>query len=293
MPRSKYNNAYTDPKIQQLYKNLIDQCVKFYGLDVIYIPRVSLTQPDLLFGEDPTKAFVGSYTLAMYLENTQGFDGTGPQFLKFGFVIGKEAKLLLGNNEWMSVTTGTLGLRPREGDLLWFQPMQAFHEITFVDRDKFFYAFGRSPFYGWELVTEQFKYNNEIIKTGNTYIDTKVNQFVAQFAANVSNANSAAISFKVGEQVVQGNVTANVVSFNRPSGRLILKDFNGDFVINTNVSGVTTGAQWTLNTIELDNNLATPLANNVYITNEAQSDLDQSETNPLQGNPVLRQSQES
>lgn len=294
MPRAKWNSSYTDPKQQTLYKSLIDQCVKFFGLDVIYIPRVSLTSPDLLFGEDPTKAFVGAYTMAMYLENTQGFEGPSNQFLKFGFVISKEARLLLGNNEWTSVTAGAYGPRPREGDLLWFKPFQAIHEITFVDQDKFFYAFGANTFYGWSLMTEQFVYNNEIIKTGFSEIDSKVNQVVSQYSANVSNANlSIAISFAAGEQVTQGNVSANVVSFNRPSGTLILKDLTGDFVFNTVVHGVSTGAIWTLNTITLDDNLAKPLANSAILRIEANTDLDQSESNPIQGNPVLAINQES
>lgn len=260
-------------------------------MNVLYIPRTSLTQPDLLFGEDPTKSFTGAYTMAVYLETVDGFEGPGTMFTKFNYEIKKETRLLLSNLEFTSVTQQDLGPRPREGDLIWFHTFQAIHEITFVDQDKFFYAFGSIPFYGWTLVTEAFRYNNEIINTGYKEVDTKVNEVVTAYSANVTANLNTAISFAVSEMVYQGanlntaTVTANVVTFNRPSGTLILKDIQGDFVWNANVIGVETSANWILNSIDTGDDINRPLGNNAFLRNEANNILDFSESNPF-GNPI-------
>lgn len=294
MPTNKFFKGFDRLNEQKLYKDLINEVTKFFGIDAIYIPRTSLSQPDALFGDDPTKAFSGAYPMAMYIENVDGFEG-GDLFTKFGYVINKQLRLLLANQEFQQATTGTLGSRAREGDIVWMPNFQALYEIKHVNQDKFFYAFGSRPFYGWELVCEEFRYNNEMITTGISEIDSKVDSIITIYAAKVSSGN---VTFNLADVVYQGSnlststASANVVSWNRPTGTLVLSGIVGDFVANQNVHGSISGANWILNSIEDQEDLNRPIDNNIQIRTEANTDLDLSESNPIQGNPITYSGQE-
>ena len=270
-----------------MYRRLINECIKLFGIDTFYIPRTSESQLDLLFGDDPTKSFTGGYPIEMYIQNVEGFDGPNDLFTKYGLVIKKDLRLLVGNTAFQTATQGTLGVRPREGDLIWMPNFQALFEIKFCNADKFFYAFGSKPFYGFELSCEEFRYNNEVIDTGIPEIDVKVNELVTAYAANVVPfRTNTQPSFVFGEIVNGTLATATVVSFNRPSGNLILSQIKGEFSPNTQITGQTSNAVWTLIGIEVADNVNENLDNNLIIRKAANTDFDQSESNPF-GNPVL------
>ena len=295
MPKNKYFNSYTDIPQQTLYKGLIDECLNFYGIDTTYIPRTSLSTEDLLFGDDPTKAFQGSYGMTTMIMNVDSFEG-GDMFSKFGLIINKSVKVLLGNTEFQNSTGGEVGSRPREGDLIYLFPFQALYEIKYVNQDKFFYAFGNKQFYGWELDCEEFRYNNELIETGIEEIDVKVDSVVTAYQAWVNLPGSN--TYSIGETVYQGpslnsaTALAIVVSWNLPTGNLVLKNTAGIFTSNANLIGASSNAIFTLSSIENEQNVNESLDNNVLIRTEANTDLDISEENPLQGNPILNQSEE-
>lgn len=289
MPRNPYFDAYSEANQQELYRQLVDECVNFFGLQCTYIPRQTVAGVDLILGDDPTKYFEGAYPLQMYVENLEGFDGAGNLFSKFGLVINKQVKLLLSNTEFQVVTQGEVGVRPREGDLVWLPPFQALYEISFVEQDKFFYAFGRKQFYGFELTCEEFKYNNEDVITGNTDIDEIINTNIIAYQANVN--TSGTLTYTLGETVYQGNSFANatatavIISWNKPLGQLVLKDITGGFVANDTIIGVSSNAQYVLIDMDDMNDVNDPYNNAITIRDEANTDLDLTETNPS-GNPV-------
>lgn len=289
MPRNPYFDAYSEANQQELYRQLVDECVNFFGLQCTYIPRQTVAGVDLILGDDPTKYFEGAYPLQMYVENLEGFDGAGNLFSKFGLVINKQVKLLLSNTEFQVVTQGEVGVRPREGDLVWLPPFQALYEISFVEQDKFFYAFGRKQFYGFELTCEEFKYNNEDVITGNTDIDEIINTNIIAYQANVN--TSGTLTYTLGETVYQGNSFANatatavIISWNKPLGQLVLKDITGGFVANDTIIGVSSNAQYVLIDMDNMNDVNDPYNNAITIRDEANTDLDLTETNPS-GNPV-------
>ncbi|MGH7744862.1 MAG: hypothetical protein ACREQ5_08645 [Candidatus Dormibacteria bacterium] len=293
MPTNKYFSGYNETNQQQLYRDLIDEVVKLFGIDCIYIPRTSLSQPDLLFGDDPTKAYSGAYFMAVYIQNVDGFEGPGDLFTKFGLVINKQLRLLLGNTEFQTATTGSLGVRAREGDIIWMPNFQALWEIKFVNADRFFYAFGAKSFYGWELICEEFRYNNETITTGYDDIDNKVNDVTIGYQMQM-NANGIG-TFIINEKITQANTNASayVLSWNLPAQELEVKNLVGSFQPNNTVVGVTSNAHWTMSTIELAHNVNDNLDDNLIVRNVANTDFDQSESNPLQGDPLLTQSKQS
>jgi hypothetical protein len=197
--------------------------------------------------------------------------------------------LLLGKETFDEATEGVVGSRPREGDLVWLPIFKALFEIKFVNQDKFFYAFGSTNFYGYELVCEEFRYNNEKIDSGVSEIYDKVNEITVAYQAIMGSGTS---TFEVDERVYQGTdletstASATVVSWNIGEKTLVLKDIVGIFTPNNVVRGVITNAAYTLNSIDTLENVNQTIDNNTLIKNEANNDLDVSESNPF-GNPIL------
>ena len=68
---------------QNLYEDIIIESMKIYGQDVYYLPRTIVNENTIL-GEDVASSFTTSYKIEMYLENTEGFEGEGDLFTKFG-----------------------------------------------------------------------------------------------------------------------------------------------------------------------------------------------------------------
>lgn len=290
MSRNPYFDAYSESNQQELYRQLVAECVNFFGLQCTYIPRQTVAGIDLILGDDPTKYFEGAYPIQMYIQNVDGFEGQGNMFTKFGLVINKEVRLLVANDEFNIITGGVVGPRPREGDLVWLPPFQALYEISFVQQDKFFYAFGRKQFYGFELTCEEFRYNNEEVTTGDPDIDKVIDTNIISYTANVN--TSGTLSYSLDETVYQGNslsnatATAIVLSWNKPSGQLVLKEITGRFAANQTIIGVTSNAQYVMIDMDDMNNFNDPYNNAITIRDEANTDLDLSEENPIQGNPV-------
>jgi len=82
-------NLYFSQKVtseQNLYEDIVIESLKMYGQDVYYLPR-DLVREDEIFGDDVSSRFNSSYKVEMYVENTDGFDGDGDLFTKFGVEI--------------------------------------------------------------------------------------------------------------------------------------------------------------------------------------------------------------
>ena len=79
---------------QNLYEDLIIESLKMYGQDVYYIPR-EIVNRDGILQDDTVSRFENAYRIEMYVENTEGFDGEGDLFTKFGIEIRDAQPLLL------------------------------------------------------------------------------------------------------------------------------------------------------------------------------------------------------
>jgi len=284
---NQYFDYFNDVQMQVLYKNLIEQAVDMFGISCFYIPRESQSNVDLFFGDDPTKSFGNSFPVTVMIENAESFDG-GDLFSKFGYTISKSVNLLIGANNFITGTANTVGVRPREGDLIWLQPFQALYEISHVNQDKFFYAFGNKNFYGYSLACEEFRYNNEKVDTGIDDIDNKISSVTMAYKAQMGSGN---LSYTIGEAVYQGNsyttatATAEVVAWNLPTGNLVLGQTVGVFAANVPVVGLESNASYIMLSINVLDNVNDRLDNNDQIRQEADNFLNFTEENPF-GEPT-------
>ena len=157
---------------QYIVEDLIIECLKIYGNEVMYIPR-QLVSKDEILGEDRLSKFKYTYPIEMYFENVDSFDGQGAFMSKFGLMIEQSATLVVARRRWDQMigryNTSILPNRPAEGDLIYFPLTGGLFEIKFVKHQDPFYQLGK--LYVYKLHVELFQYASERIDTGYNVID--------------------------------------------------------------------------------------------------------------------------
>lgn len=157
---------------QLLVEDLIIECLKIYGFDVLYIPRATVNEDDILT-EDPLNKFEYAYPLEMYMSNVTGFEGEGNLLTKFGVEIRDSANFIVSRRRWDEVVAkdGNVQLttRPAEGDVLYFPLTKAFFEIKKVEALNPFFQVGK--LYVYQLECELMRYSSEVFDTGVNEID--------------------------------------------------------------------------------------------------------------------------
>ena len=284
MPTNVYFNNYNSIPEQRLYEDLIGEVVNTYGIDAKYIPRETGSTFDLLFGDDPTKKYDSSYPIAVYVQNVDGFQG-GDLFSKFGLEIRKQVQFVIPHRAFKRGIPQNL-TRPREGDLLWLSNFRNLFEITFVERDNFFYTFGKSGYYGFLVTCELFRYSNEDMEVGDPDVVNVENS--QSFVYEYTMASGGTSTYLLNEQVYQGNTlntataTGYVVEWNKPTLKLKLKNVYGSFATGSAIKGVASNASFTLNSVDTIDNVNDGLDNNSLIEFEADGGvLDFTESNPF------------
>jgi len=201
MPRSVYFSQAVASE-QSVYEDLIIESLKIYGQDVYYIPR-TLVNRDTILGEDHSSKFDDAYLIEAYIENSDGFEGSGDLYQKFGLEIRDEATFIISRRQWNSLVgtwNNTIeGVRPSEGDLLFLPMTNKFFEISFVEHEQPFYQLSNLPVY--KLSCSLFEYNDEDFDTGVEAIDLTEVKNTYQVAMSVTHAANA--SFVLGERVTQ------------------------------------------------------------------------------------------
>ena len=151
---------------QFLQQNLVEEYLKMFGMDVLYIPR-QLVQEDGVFNEEVVSEFDDSYLLEAYLENAEGFQGGGDLLSKFGIRQSDEITLVISQQRFEDLISQflladpqvKLGTRPQEGDLVYFPLSNNYFEIKFVEHEEPFYQLGKN--YVFKLKCELFEYQDE------------------------------------------------------------------------------------------------------------------------------------
>ena len=190
---------------QDLYENIIIESLKIYGQDVYYIPR-EIVKRDRIFDDDSTSRFDNAYKIEMYIENTEGFDGEGDLFTKFGVEIRDAATFVVSRRRFHSAVAKYEAAddkpfyRPREGDLLFLTLTQTFFEITYTDTESPFYQLKDLPVF--RIRCEQFEYNDEDFDTGVEAIDTVETIHAYQNVLTFPNGTG---SYELQEKVTQIN----------------------------------------------------------------------------------------
>lgn len=157
---------------QNLYENIIIESLKIYGQDVYYLPR-TIVNENTIFGDDVPSSFNSSYKIEMYVENTEGFDGEGDLFTRFGVEIRDEATFVVARKRWNSAVSKydneITGERPREGDLIYLPLSRSLFQINHVEHEQPFYQLSNLPIY--KMRCQLFEYNDENLNTDVDAID--------------------------------------------------------------------------------------------------------------------------
>lgn len=250
MPRNVYFSQAVKSE-QNLYEDLIIESLGIYGQDVYYIPR-TLVNRDNVLNEDPASSFDDAYLLEMYIENNEGFEGSGDLYSKFGLEIRDEATFIVSRRRWDTrvgvFDDNTVDPRPQEGDLIFLPMTNSFFEISFVEDDQPFYQLSNLPVY--KMTCSLFEYNDEDFDTGITAVDDATAKVAYQLAMNITITGGN--HFEVGETIEQVLVAANgdtpaVKVFGEVQQRTKSSDISSKiFVSNIGASGTTTAKDFTV-----------------------------------------------
>lgn len=157
---------------QNLYEDLIIESLKIYGQDCYYLPRTIISRDDIL-NEDRASRFDDAYMIEAYIENSDGFEGAGDLYQKFGLEIRDEATFIISRRQWQKLVgvwnNEVSGDRPKEGDILYLPLSNSLFEITFVEHEQPFYQLSNLPVY--KLQCSKYEYNEELFDTGVQSID--------------------------------------------------------------------------------------------------------------------------
>lgn len=155
---------------QNLAEDITIETIKAMGRDMIYIPR-TLVNLDTIFGEDEISRFDNTFSIEMYIESVQGFEGAGDLISQIGLDIKDKVNLRVSRKRFTQEITNSIPTitRPREGDLVYFPLSNTTFEINFVEHENPFYQLGN--LYTYQLQCEVFTYSNEDFDTGNSVVD--------------------------------------------------------------------------------------------------------------------------
>ena len=278
---------------QNLYEDIIIESMKIYGQDVYYLPRTIVNENTIL-GEDVASSFTSAYKIEMYLENTDGFDGEGDLFTKFGVEIRDEATFIVARKRWSQVIASGSNvitvLRPKEGDLIWLSLSNKLFEIMHVEHESPFYQLSNLPTY--KMRCQLFEYSGEDIDTG---IDG-ANAIQSDFGYRVSltmDSDGTTNGYTIGENVTQvftsGTIlTGEVAAWSDSDNILHLVNFGADDgafhlpVVGRSVFGTSSFNITNVTAVSEELAASNNEQNTVFGTDQAvMSFLDFSETNPF------------
>jgi len=169
------------PSEQRLIQELINEQLKIYGVEVTYIPRKFIKKQTII-KEVTSSKFDDNFLLEAYMNNYEGYTGSGDILSRFGVSLKDEINLIISRERFedfispfldaMDDTEIELATRPREGDMIYFPLGQRLFEVKFVEHEKPFYQLGK--LYVYELSCELFEYEDEVIDTTIDEIDKTV-----------------------------------------------------------------------------------------------------------------------
>ena len=197
-------NHYFSQKVkseQNLYEDIIIESLKIYGQDVYYLPR-DIVNEDKILGEDVPSRFNSAYKVEMYIENTEGFDGEGDLFSKFGVEIRDQATFIVARKRWSQTVSRydneIQAIRPLEGDVIYLPLSNSMFQIMAVEHEQPFYQLSNLPTY--KLRCELFEYGDEDLDTGVEAIDDIERRYAYEYQLTL---DSASYGFVIGETVNQ------------------------------------------------------------------------------------------
>ncbi len=154
---------------QRLVQDLINEQLKIYGVEVIYLPR-RIVNKDSIFTEIESSKFSDNFAIEAYVNTFDGYGGAGDIMTKFGMSLKDELIVTISKERFedfispflVDLPSGEIEVatRPSEGDLIYFPLGKRIFEIKFVEHEKPFYQLGKN--YVYELRCELFELEDEI-----------------------------------------------------------------------------------------------------------------------------------
>jgi|GEM_PF-606637 hypothetical protein len=266
-------NVYFSQKVkseQNLYEDIVIESLKMYGQDIYYLPR-DVVHEDTILNEDVESKFDASYTIEMYIESVDGFEGDGDILSKFGVEIRDQATFIVSRRRWEQLigihNNGINSVRPNEGDLLYLPLSKGLFEIRFVEDEQPFYQLSNLPVY--KLQCELFEFSGEKFNTGLVNLDDNINSQATPQLNIQLGTNNNSIEFIIGENIQQeitsGSgeyITGNVVAFDSVTRIISINEWattDGkyhDFNLVSDLVGLTSGATYDVtNVYQIDDTL--------------------------------------
>ena len=239
MPTNNYFNHAVKTE-QHLYEDLVVESLRFYGHDVLYLPR-QIIEEDSILNDDVQSRFGDAYSVEMYLENTEGFEGEGDLVSKFGVQIQEEATFIMSLRTWerfISLDSNlATSLRPNEGDVIYFPLTGSMFEINFVEDQDPFFQLGKM--FVFKMRCSLFSYGGEDFDTG-----TSADLVEADSAYTIElTMQTGTGNYTVGENlttVINGVATTvgEVVLWQPQANKLTIKDNTRTLQVGDVLTGV-------------------------------------------------------
>ena len=280
MPTNVFFNHAVSTE-QHLYEDLVVESLRMYGHETFYLPR-EIVEEDSILGEDVQSTFGDAYSVEMYLENTDAFEGEGDLFSKFGVQVKDQATFVISLRTWerfISLDSNlATSLRPNEGDLIYFPMSGSIFEIKFVEHENPFYQVGK--LFVFKMQCELYEYSGEDFDTGIDTIDIVEDQQAYQIVLNMDSTGTG--NYTANESLTRDGINVGeVVSWTPSSHKLSLKDNTTTLLVGDTIVGAN-GASYDISSIvdvlSFDND---GNAQNKDFEDNADNYLDFSETNPF------------
>ena len=216
MPTNVFFNQAVKSE-QNLVEDLVVESLRMFGHNCYYLPR-KIVNEDTILGDAANSSFEDVYEVEMYLEGVEGFEGESDLYSKFGVEVRDSATFVISRRTWerfvsLDANLAT-GLRPNEGDLIYFPLSKSLFEIKFVEHENPFYQLGK--LFVFKMNCDLFEYSGETFDTSIEALDTDV-QLAQAAAVELTLADTPTLrDFVQGEAISQlvypGIVISGVVS---------------------------------------------------------------------------------
>ena len=267
---------------QHLYEDLVVESLRMYGHECFYLPR-EVVEEDTILNEDVQSRFGDAYSVEMYLENTDGFEGDGDLMSKFGVSVRDTATFVLSLRSWerfISLDSNlATSLRPNEGDLVYFPMSGSMFEIKFVEHENPFYQVGK--LFVFKLQCELFEYSGEDFDTNVTDIDLIEDE--QAYYIDLTMAAGGSGDYVNNENITLSSVVVGeVISWNPVTRNLRIRDNTKTLVVGDVLVGADGNASHTIASIVDVMTMGNDgTADNLDFETKADGYLDFSETNPF------------
>ena len=281
MPTNVFFNHAVQTE-QHLYEDLVVESLRMFGHEVFYLPR-EIVEEDTIFNEDVQSTFGDAYSVEMYIENTEGYEGEGDLMSKFGVQVRDSATFVLSLRSWerfISLDSNlATSLRPNEGDLIYFPLSGSLFEIKFVEHESPFYQVGK--LFVFKLQCELFEYSGEDFDTDIAQIDQIEDE--QAYITTMTMASGGTGSYSVNENVtLSGTTVGEVTSWTASTRTLKLKDVTTTLEAGDTLVGSLDNASFDISSIDSVYEMANdPQAENKEFEDNDANYLDLSETNPF------------